>query len=112
MLHGEGPASVVQLVVGTGTPSCPLSPRPQQYAAPAAVSAQLCAPPAVTDANAVTGTAAVTETVALPLFPSDVAVIVADPAATAATMPSAETVATAVALVDQVTERPASVAPA
>jgi hypothetical protein len=65
----------------------------------------------VTDAKATTGTA-VTDTVALPLFPSDVAVIVADPEPTPATTPAAETVATAGALVDQVTERPTSWVPA
>src|SRR6266851_4330886 len=62
----------------------------------------------VTDA---TGTL-VTVTVAVPDLPSLVAVIVADPAATPVTNPLALTVATAGALLDQVTTRPLSVAPA
>ena len=41
MLHGEAPPSVAHIVVGTGMPSCPLSPRPQQYAASLVVSAQV-----------------------------------------------------------------------
>src|SRR5207249_1860568 len=59
----------------------------------------------------VTSTAAtgMTATViaAVPLFPSLVAVIVADPAPTAVTSPLAETVAAAGALLAQVTARPA-----
>ena len=47
-----------------------------------------------------------------PLLPSLVAVIVAAPAATPVTNPLAETVATPAAVVDQVTNRPASVLPA
>src|SRR6266576_2798309 len=54
----------------------------------------------------------VTLIVAVPLFPSLVAVIVADPAETAVTRPLAETVATAGALLDHVTTRPVSVLPA
>src|SRR5436309_4242234 len=65
---------------------------------------------------AVTSTAAtgMTATViaAVPLFPSLVAVIVADPTATAVTRPLADTVATAGALLDQVTSRPVSTLPA
>src|SRR5437773_2776571 len=49
--------------------------------------------------------------VALPLLPSLVAVIVAEPTATAVTRPLALTVATAVLLLDQVTTRPVPVAP-
>jgi hypothetical protein len=52
-----------------------------------------------------------TVTIAVPLFVSDVAVIVAEPAATAVTTPLDETVATLLALVDQVTTRPVNVAP-
>src|SRR5207247_9762829 len=48
----------------------------------------------------------------VPLLPSLVAVIVADPAATPVTSPLAETVATAGALLDQVTIRPVSTLPA
>ena len=51
-------------------------------------------------------------TVLVPLFPSLVAVIVADPAATAVTRPPAETVATAGALLDHVMTRPLSTLPA
>jgi len=54
----------------------------------------------------------VTVMVEVPLFPSLVAVIVADPAATAVTSPLAETVATPLALLDQVTARPLSTVPA
>jgi len=53
----------------------------------------------------------VTVTVALPLCPSLVAVIVADPAAFAVTSPLALTVATTVLLLAHVTTRPASGAP-
>jgi hypothetical protein len=58
-----------------------------------------------------TGTA-VTVIALVPLVPSLVAVIVAEPAPTAVTRPLAETVATAAALLDQVTTRPGSTAPA
>jgi len=57
-----------------------------------------------------TGTS-VTEMVDVPLFPSLVAVIVAEPGATAATRPDAETVAAAVALEDHVTVWPESTFP-
>jgi hypothetical protein len=53
-----------------------------------------------------------TVTDAAPLFPSLVAVMVTDPAATAVTMPLAETIATAGALLDHVTMRPVSTLPA
>jgi hypothetical protein len=53
----------------------------------------------------------VTVTVALPLLPSLVAVIVAEPAATPVTTPVAETVATPVLLDDQVTVRSSRVTP-
>ena len=53
-----------------------------------------------------------TDTAALPLLPSEVAVIVAKPALTPATLPVAETVATVGALVAQVTGRPSSRLPA
>ncbi len=62
----------------------------------------------VTDA---TGTI-VTVTVAVPLLPSLVAVIVAEPAVTPVTRPPLLTVATAVLLLAQVTTRPVSVLPA
>jgi hypothetical protein len=62
-------------------------------------------------ATAATGTSA-TVTVAVPLFPSLVAVIVAAPAATAVTRPVAETEAIPGALLVQVTGRPVSVFPA
>ena len=55
--------------------------------------------------TAATGTTLV-DTVAVPLFPSLVAVIVAAPAATAVTRPLPDTVATAGALLAQVTTRP------
>ena len=55
-------------------------------------------------ATVATGTG-ITVTAAVPLFPSLVAVMVAVPGATAVTKPLAETVATAVALEDQVTGR-------
>ena len=48
---------------------------------------------------------------AVPLFPSLVAVIVADPGVAAETSPELLTVATAVLLLDQVTVRPESAAP-
>src|SRR6185503_12595033 len=53
-----------------------------------------------------------TVTALVPLLPSLVAVIVAAPAATAVTRPLAETVATPVGLLDQVTMRPLSTLPA
>src|SRR5439155_758998 len=62
-------------------------------------------------ATEATGTAA-TVTVALPAFPSLVAVIVADPAALLVTRPLGPTVATAVLLLAHVTVRPVSVLPA
>jgi hypothetical protein len=57
-----------------------------------------------------TGTS-VTVIVDVPLFPSLVAVIVAEPGATAVTSPEAETVASAVALDDHVTVRSVSTLP-
>jgi hypothetical protein len=71
------------------------------------------APPAATDANVtvdITG-AGMTETVALPVFPSDVAVTVAEPAATPVTIPVVETVATSSPPDSHTTERPASALP-
>jgi hypothetical protein len=56
--------------------------------------------------------ASVTETAAVPLFPSLVAVIVADPAPTPVTKPLADTVATPAALVVHVSARPVSTFPA
>src|SRR5438876_10018872 len=53
----------------------------------------------------------VTVTVAVPVFPSLVAVSVAEPAATPVTKPLAETLATAGALLAQVTTRPVSTLP-
>jgi hypothetical protein len=61
----------------------------------------------VTDA-----TGCVTVTVAVPLFPSLVAVMVAVPAATPVTSPLPLTVAAALLLVAQVTTRPVSAFPA
>jgi hypothetical protein len=49
-----------------------------------------------------------TVTAADPVFPSTVATIVADPAASAATPPEAETVATAGLVLVQTTDRPPS----
>jgi hypothetical protein len=72
------------------------------------VSAQVWAPPAVTEPNVRTAT----ETAALPTFPSDVAVIIAEPAPAPATSPVAETVATVGSVLAHVTERPASAFPA
>src|SRR5215208_6655567 len=63
-----------------------------------------------TDATA-TCVTCLTVTAALPLCPSLVAVIVAEPAVTAVTRPLAFTVATDVLVLDQVTARPASVVP-
>jgi len=57
-----------------------------------------------------TGTG-VTVTLDVPLFPSLVAVIVAEPVTTPVTSPLPFTVATAVLLLDQVTTRPVSAAP-
>jgi hypothetical protein len=57
------------------------------------------------------GGAEVTVSAAEPLFPSLVAVICAEPTATAVTSPVPETVATAVLFDAQVTVRPVSVAP-
>src|SRR5437763_17049541 len=62
-------------------------------------------------ATEATGTAA-TVPVALPAFPSLVAVIVADPAALLVTRPLGLTVATAVLLLAHVTVRPVSALPA
>src|SRR5437764_13289290 len=62
-------------------------------------------------ATEATGTAA-TVTVALPAFPSLVAVIVAEPAALLVTRPLGLTVATAVLLLPHVTVRPVSALPA
>src|SRR3989454_3127393 len=62
-------------------------------------------------ATEATGTTA-TVTVALPAFPSLVAVIVADPAALLVTRPLGLTVATAVLLLAHVTGRPVSALPA
>src|SRR2546426_881420 len=56
-------------------------------------------------------TGAVTVIVALPLWPSLVAVMVAEPVATAVTTPLGLTVATAGASLAHVTERPVSVSP-
>jgi hypothetical protein len=53
----------------------------------------------------------VTVIVALPLFPSLVAVIVADPSATLVTRPVLDTLATAAAEVDQLTLLPATALP-
>ena len=61
---------------------------------------------------AASDTGAVAATVAVPGFPSDVAVIDADPVACALTRPAFDTVATTVLLLDQVTARPESSAPA
>jgi hypothetical protein len=64
----------------------------------------------VTDATGTGG--AVTATAAVPFFPSDVAVIVAEPTATPVTNPVADTVATTVLLLAHVTARPVSTFPA
>src|SRR3989449_400880 len=72
--------------------------------------------PSLTDADAgVTATEAtgtnVTVMAEVPLFPSDVAVIVADPAPTPVTRPLPVTLATPVLLLDQLTVRPDNGAP-
>jgi len=66
------------------------------------------------DGETVTAATGTTMTViaAVPLFPSLVAVIVADPTATAVTRPLADTVATAGALLDHAMLRPARTLPA
>src|SRR5207249_3216957 len=66
----------------------------------------------VTEATGAGGGAGVTVIAAVPLLPSLVAVIVAEPAATPVTRPLLLTVATAVLLLDQVMTRPVSVLPA
>jgi hypothetical protein len=58
-----------------------------------------------------TGAGGLTVTIVLPDLPSLVAVTVAVPAATASTMPAAETVATAVLLLAHVTTRPVTTTP-
>jgi hypothetical protein len=60
----------------------------------------------LTTSDVGTGGVSVTVTVAVPERPSLVAVIVADPGATAVTSPVADTVATAVPELDHVTARP------
>src|SRR5436190_2039755 len=65
----------------------------------------------VTEATAA-GAGAVTVMAAVPLFPPLLAVIVAEPAATPVTSPLADTVATPVLLLVQVTDCPARVLPA
>src|SRR5687767_1296738 len=67
--------------------------------------------PAPTKVTAEPGTGGVTVMAALPLFPSLVAVIVADPSATAVTRPVALTVAAVSSLLVQLTTRPDSGAP-
>ena len=52
-----------------------------------------------------------TATVALPLFPPELAVIVADPSPTAVTSPVAETEATVSSELAQLMERPTSAEP-
>ena len=68
---------------------------------------ELVAGVTLTDATA----AALTLTLAVPVFPPLVAVIVADPAATAVTSPLVLTVTALLLLLDQVTDRPASTFP-
>jgi hypothetical protein len=81
------------------------------------VAASCTVPPAATLAEAgltvteATGTFA-TVTAAVPLFPSLVAVIVAEPATLAVTRPAALTVATVVLLLTQVIARPVNTLPA
>src|SRR5690242_1359478 len=82
---------------GAGTPSCPNSSRPQHQVAPASVSAQECAPPVATEAKA----SVMTVTATLSLFPATLAAILAVPLPTAVTTPLDETVATSIALLDQ-----------
>src|SRR5688572_24326255 len=90
MLQGKGPASVRQLVDGDGMPSCPLSPRPQQKAAPFDVSAQVWAPPAAMAAK-LADEIEITETTTMPLSPSDVAEMTAVPARELLSRPAADT---------------------
>ncbi len=60
----------------------------------------MCSPPPVVDSNSIS-----TEMVAVPLFPSELAVIVAMPVDIAVTKPSVDATATVVSLVDQVIGR-------
>src|SRR5258706_568496 len=97
----------------------PVPPRPVSPLPPAsfgvAVSWTGCPAPTLADAGltvTVATGAAVTVTLAVPLFPSLVAVTVADPAAFAVTNPLALTVATVVLLLAHVIVRPVSTLPA
>jgi hypothetical protein len=72
----------------TPVPSCPTPPSPQQNAVPDELSAQLVLLPLVTEASGVMFAGAVTVAGAVPLTPSDVAVIVADPADTPVRRPA------------------------
>jgi hypothetical protein len=80
----------------TPVPSCPTLPSPQQNAAPDVLSAQLVWFPVVTEARGTILAGTVTVTGAVPMTPSDVAVIVADPAETPVRSPVASTVTTLV----------------
>ena len=85
-------------------PSAPYGFLPQQYPAPAAVTSQVWSQPGLT---AVASPLEIeTETVDVPLNEPDVAVIVADPFATAVTRPADDTVATPVFDEDHVTVAP------
>src|SRR6266852_4534421 len=94
------------------SPVTPSSPVPFGVASNCAVNAPVCAVNAlfchVSELTLQPGGSPCTVTVALPLCPSLVAVIVADPAAAPVTKPLPFTVATDVLLLDHVTVRPES----
>ena len=105
VLHGN---PMLAQTAGEGIPSWPASPRPQQYAAPLAVNAHVCAPPVDTATNEKIET----EMAALPDFPSAVAVIVACPCAMPRTNPVASTVTIAFCELAQLIVRPVRTVPA
>src|SRR3989442_12893084 len=101
-------AAGIALFVVVPLPSWPRPLFPQQYATPAAVTAQVGSSPPPTVAKVRTATVIA----AVPLCPSLIAVIVARPAATPVASPVEFTVATPGLLVTQVTVRPVSTFPA
>src|SRR5690349_1568038 len=104
--------SVYAAAAPADSPVTPSSPVPFGVASNCAVKDPVCAGNAVfchtSELVLQPGCGACTVTVALPLCPSLVAVIVADPAAAPLTKPLPFTVATAVLLLDHVTVRPDS----
>jgi hypothetical protein len=93
------------------SPSCKTELSPQQYAAPLVVRPHVCTPPGVIEVNA-SAADVVVVIAAVPLFPSLVAVIVAEPGATPVTSPTPDTVATAVLSLAHVAVRPVNTFPA